>query len=41
MVEPRLFEAMMEEIADQALYRKVESRLADKARALEVGIDDA
>jgi len=41
MVEPRLFEAMMEELADQELYRKVASLLADKARAIEVGIDDA
>jgi len=41
MVAPRLFEAMMEELADQELYRKVASRLADKARAIEVGINDA
>jgi antitoxin StbD len=35
-----LFEAMMEELADQELYRKAASRLADKSRAIEVGIDD-
>jgi antitoxin StbD len=40
MIEPRLFEAMMEELADQELYRKAASRLADKARAVEVDIDE-
>lgn len=40
MVEPRLFEAMMEELADQELYRKAASRLADKSRAIEVDIDE-
>lgn len=40
MVEPRLFEAMMDELADQDLYRKAVSRLADKARAVEVDIDE-
>ncbi len=40
MVEPRLFEAMMDELADQELHRKVVSRLADRARAVEVDIDD-
>ncbi len=40
MVEPRLFEAMMEELADQELHRKVVSRLAGRARAIEVDIDD-
>ena len=40
MIEPCLFEAMMEELADQELYRKAASRLADKARAVEVDIDD-
>lgn len=40
MIEPRLFEAMMEELADQGLYRTAASRLADKARAVEVDIDD-
>ena len=34
-------EAMLEEPADQELYRKVASCLADKARAIEVGIDYA
>lgn len=40
MVEPRLFEAIMDELADQELYRKASSRLADKARAIEVDLDD-
>ena len=40
MVEPHLFEAMMEELADQELYRKAVSRLAEKSRAVEVDIDD-
>ena len=40
MVEPRLFEAMMDELPDQELYRKAVSRLADKARAVEVDIDE-
>ena len=39
MVEPHLFEAMMEELADQELYRKAISRLAEKSRAVEVDID--
>ncbi len=40
MIEPQLFEAMLDELADQDLYRKAVSRLADKARAVEVDIDD-
>jgi antitoxin StbD len=40
IVEPRLFEALMEELAYQELYRKAASRLADKSRAIEVGIGD-
>lgn len=40
MVEPELFETMMEEIADQDLYRKVIARLADKAKAIEVSLDE-
>ena len=40
MVEPELFETMMEEIADQNLYRKVVARLADKAKAIEVSLDE-
>lgn len=40
MIEPKLFEAIMEEIADQDLYRKVLARLADKPNAIEVNLDD-
>jgi len=40
MVEPQLFEALMEELADQDLYRKVLSRMADKANAVEVDLDE-
>ena len=40
MVEPHLFEALMDELADQEFYRKAASRLADKSRAIEVNIDD-
>jgi antitoxin StbD len=40
MLEPRLFEAMLEDLADQALYRKAAGRLARKSQAVEVDIDD-
>jgi antitoxin StbD len=40
MLEPHLFEAMLEELADQDLYRKAASRLAEKASAIEVDIHD-
>lgn len=39
MVEPLLFEALMEELADQELHRKVLSRVAERVRAIEVDID--
>lgn len=39
VVEPRLFEARMEELADQELYSKAVSCLAERARAVEVDID--
>lgn len=39
MVEPQLFEAMMEELADNELYRKAAARLADKSRAVKVDLD--
>ena len=39
MVEPPLFEALMEELADQELQRKVLRRIADKSKAVEVDID--
>ncbi|MFW9594748.1 MAG: type II toxin-antitoxin system Phd/YefM family antitoxin [Macromonas sp.] len=40
MIEPEPFEALMEAIADQDLYAKVRARLADKANAVEVSLDD-
>jgi antitoxin StbD len=40
MIEPELFEAIMEEISDQDLYKKVLARLADKSSAIEVNLDD-
>jgi antitoxin StbD len=39
MVEPALFEAMLEELADQDLQRTVVSRMGERARAIEVDID--
>ena len=39
MVEPALFEAMREELSDQALYRTVLSRMSERASAIEVDID--
>lgn len=40
MVEPKLFEAMMDELADRDLYKKVLARKLDKTKAIEVDIDD-
>ena len=39
MIEPALFEAMLEELSDQALYRTVLSRMSERASAIEVDID--
>ena len=39
MVEPPLFEALMEELADKELHRKVLRRMADKSKAVEVDLD--
>jgi len=39
MVDPALFEAMLEELSDQALYRTVLSRMGERASAIEVDID--
>jgi antitoxin StbD len=39
MVEPALFEAMLEELADQELHRTVLSRMGELSRAIEVDID--
>lgn len=40
VVEPGMFEAMMDEFADQELCGRAASRLADKSRAIEVDIDE-
>ena len=39
MVDPELFEAMLEELADADLHELVLARLAQKAQAIEVDID--
>lgn len=39
MVEPKLFEAMMDELADRELHHTVLSRIAERAQAIEVDID--
>jgi len=39
MIEPALFEAMLEELADQDLHRKVLARMGERAQAIEVDID--
>ena len=40
MLEPQLFEAMMEELADRDLYRKVLARLPERTGAIEVDVDE-
>jgi antitoxin StbD len=39
MVEPALFEAMLKQLADQDLNRKVLARMGERAHAIEVDID--
>ena len=39
MVEPALFEAMLEELSDQDLHRTVLLRMNERAQAVEVDID--
>jgi antitoxin StbD len=39
MVEPALFEAMLDELSDQELHRTVLSRMSERSRAVEVDID--
>lgn len=39
MLEPSVFEAMLEAIADQKLSRIVQERLNERANAIEVDID--
>ena len=40
MIEPALFQAMLDELADQELYQKVVARMRERARAIEVDIDE-
>ena len=40
MVEPALFQAMLDELADQELHQKVVARMRERAQAIEVDIDD-
>ena len=39
MLEPALFEALLQELSDQDLHRTVLSRLNERAQAIEVDID--
>ena len=39
MLEPALFEAILEELSDQELHRTVLSRMGERSRAIEVDID--
>lgn len=40
MLEPALFEAMLDELADKDLLKKAARRLADKDKAVEVRLED-
>jgi antitoxin StbD len=40
VIEPALFEAMLDELADQELYQKVLARIEERLQAIEVDIDD-
>ena len=40
VLEPRLFEAMMDELADQELYCRASSRVVNQLRAIEGDIDE-
>ena len=40
VLEPLLFEAMMDALADQELYCRASSRLVNQLRAIEVDIDE-
>jgi antitoxin StbD len=39
MVETALFEALLDELADQDLHRTVLARMSERSRAIEVDID--
>lgn len=40
MLEPELFEALLDELADRDLVHKARARLARKSEAIEVDFDD-
>ena len=40
MIEPILFEAILDELADHELHEKVLARMSERARAIEVDIDE-
>ncbi|WP_151446467.1 type II toxin-antitoxin system Phd/YefM family antitoxin [Lacisediminimonas profundi] len=40
MVQPAIFEAMMEELADRELTQKVLARLKERSKAIEVDVDE-
>ena len=40
MVEPALFQAMLDELSGQEFYHKVLARLEERARAIEANIDE-
>ena len=40
MVEPELFQAMVEELAEQDLYRKVLARAVEKGQAIETDVTE-
>jgi len=40
MVEPALFQGILDELADQELHRKVLARIGERAQAIEVDIDE-
>lgn len=39
IVEPALFVSTLDKLGDRGLHRKAAARLADKARAVEVGLE--
>lgn len=39
MLEPALFEAMLEELSDEKLGRTVLERMSERAQAIEVDVD--
>lgn len=39
MIEPALFEAMLEALSDQDLHRTVLARMSERSRAIEVDVD--